>query len=65
MTTINLTKDECAFLAQLLETASSDKHAEVRRTEFSSALHDQLQGQERLLRGLLEKVKAADVACTT
>ena len=65
MTTITLTKEECAFLAELLDTACREKHAEVRRTEFSSALHDQLQGHERLLRGLLEKVKAADVACQT
>lgn len=63
MNAIDLTKDECALLAQVLDTACREKHGELRRTEFSSALHEQLQGQERLLRGLLEKVHAAGAAC--
>ena len=63
MTTINLTDEERAYLVDLLDTTAREKHAEVRRTEFSSSLHDQLRHEETLLRGLLEKLQAVCAAC--
>ena len=63
MTTIILTDEERAYLVDLIDTTAREKHAEVRRTEFSSALHDHLRREEVLLRGLLEKLHAACAAC--
>ena len=65
MITITLTDEEREYLIELLDTAWRDKHAEVRRTEFSSALHDQLRRNEHLLHGLLEKVQATAAASRT
>jgi hypothetical protein len=65
MTTITLTDDEREYLVDLLETACLEKHAEVRRTEFSSSLHDRLRHEETLLRRLVEKLQAAAGACQT
>lgn len=62
MFTLMLTDEERDYLTDLLDTAWRDKHAEVRRTEFSSALHDQLRRNENLLHGLLEKVQATAAA---
>jgi hypothetical protein len=53
-----LTEEERKYLVALLDSVHREKHGEVRRTEFSSALHDQLRGEENLLRGLLEKLQA-------
>jgi len=53
---VNLTHQERDYLVGVLDTALSDKHAEVRRTD-SSQLHDQLRGEETLLRRLLERLK--------
>ncbi|HWB12632.1 MAG TPA: hypothetical protein VG826_25630 [Pirellulales bacterium] len=57
------TDEERKYLAALLDSVYRDKHAEVRRTEFSSSLHDQLRREEILLRGLLEKLQAGEAAC--
>lgn len=62
MATVTLTDEERDYLIDLLDTAWRDKHAEVRRTEFSSALHDQLRHNENLLHGLFEKVRATTAA---
>lgn len=52
-----LTSEERDYLVELLNTAITEKHAEVRRTEFSSGLHAQLQREEKLLRGLVERLQ--------
>ena len=65
MTTIPLTNEERGYLVGLLDIAYREKHAELRRTEFSSTLHDQLRYEERLLKGLLDKVQAATTTCQT
>jgi hypothetical protein len=58
-----VTDDERKYLVALLDTECREKHAEVRRTEFSSTLHDQLRREENLVRGLLEKLQGADSKC--
>jgi hypothetical protein len=57
---ITLTDEERRYLVDLLDTLRSDKHAEVRRTEFSSSLHDDLRREEHLLGALLAKVQASE-----
>jgi hypothetical protein len=57
------TDEEQKYLAALLDAVHREKHGEVRRTEFSSTLHDQLRHEENLLRGLLEKLQATEAAC--
>ena len=53
---LQLTHQERDYLVSVLDTALSEKHAEVRRTD-SSELHDQLRREETLLRRLLERLK--------
>jgi hypothetical protein len=60
---LTFSDEERKYLAALLDSAFREKHAEVRRTEFSSSLHDQLRHEENLLRGLLERLRAAEAAC--
>ena len=52
------------LLSQLLHSALGDKRVEVRRTEFSSSLHDELQAEERQMRGLLDKLEKLPVGET-
>lgn len=53
---IKLTPQEREMLTVMLTEAIADKHAEVRRTDQAS-FHEQLQQQEKVLRGLLEKLQ--------
>ncbi len=53
---ITLSEAERDLLSRMLETALSDKRVEVRRTEFSSKMHDELRGEEELIRQLREKL---------
>ena len=65
MIAVTLTNEERDYLVDLLDTVRRDKHAEVRRTEFSSSLHEQLKHEETRLRGIVEKLQAAGEACQT
>lgn len=65
MIAVTLTNEERDYLVDLLDTVRRDKHAEVRRTEFSSSLHDELKREENRLRGIVEKLQGAGAACQT
>lgn len=60
---ITLTDEERRYLIDLLDTLHHEKHAEVRRTEFSSRLHDELRHEEKLLQDLLAKVRQVETQC--
>ncbi len=60
-TQLQLSPSEHEFLAGLLTAALSDKRVEVRRTEFSSKMHDELQEEEALIRRLIEKLGESQV----
>jgi hypothetical protein len=53
---VTLTPQERDLLIVLLTEAVADKHAELRRTELGSFRED-LRQQEKILRGLLEKLQ--------
>lgn len=55
-TQLQLSPSEREFLVGLLTAALSDKRVEVRRTEFSSKMHDELQEEGALIRRLLERL---------
>lgn len=53
---VTLTPQERDLLIVLLTEAVADKHAELRRTELGS-FREELRQQEKILRGLLEKLQ--------
>lgn len=53
---VTLTPQERDLLIVLLTEAVGDKHAELRRTE-SGSFREDLRQQEKILRGLLEKLQ--------
>jgi hypothetical protein len=53
---VTLTPQERDLLVVLLTEAVADKHAELRRTE-SGSFREDLRQQEKILRGLLEKLQ--------
>jgi DNA-binding MarR family transcriptional regulator len=57
--TVSLTPAERELLAEILEESLGNRRVEVRRTEFSTEFRQQLQQQEELVRGLLDKVSKA------
>lgn len=61
-TQVTMTEEERRYLVALLDAVCRDKHVEIRRTEFSSSLHDALRHEENLLRALLEKLQATEPA---
>jgi hypothetical protein len=58
---LHLTSQERDFLVNLLDSTLIEKHAETRRTEFSSQLHDQLWNEETQLRQLLERLREPEL----
>ena len=55
-TQLSLSAAERELLQHLLTSTLSEKRVEVRRTEFSSKMHDELQQEEAVIRDLLEKL---------
>jgi hypothetical protein len=55
---LTLSDAERDLLVDLLHATIGDKRVEVRRTEFSAELHNQLRSEEELLRRVLEKLTA-------
>jgi hypothetical protein len=53
---VTLTPQERDLLIVLLTEAVADKHAELRRTELGT-FREELRQQEKVLRGLLEKLQ--------
>ncbi len=58
--TLGLTEEERASLLMLLEETLRETHAEARRTE-APAYQEQVHRQERLLRGLIAKLRQRPV----
>jgi hypothetical protein len=58
-TQISLSPPEREFLIDLLRQTLGDSRVEVRRTEFSSDFRHQLQEQEGVLRGLIDKLSSS------
>ena len=53
---VTLSETERDLLSRLLNAALSDKRVEVRRTEFSSKMHDELHAEEEQIRQLIAKL---------
>jgi hypothetical protein len=53
---LELSQDEFELLIRLLRTELGEKRVEVRRTTFSHELHDQLEAEASLIRGMLGKL---------
>lgn len=56
---LSLSPAERDFLVELLEHSLSEGRVEVRRAEFSTDFRHELQQQQELVRGLLDKITRA------
>jgi hypothetical protein len=54
---LTLTAEERAFLLRLLEAVLGETRVEVHHTHFSPEFREQVLREEKMVRGLLEKVR--------
>lgn len=59
---VSLSPEERDLLVEILQESLDNRRVEVRRTEFSTEFRHQLQGQEELVRAILDKVSQTTTA---
>jgi len=56
-TQIKLSQEEKTYLVRILQNAIGETRVEAHRTHHSPQFRDQVLGEEKLLRGLVEKLE--------